>query len=216
MAVGTGAAILGGAAIGGAGSYFGAKAQADAAGDAARIEKRRLRELLPYRQAGYRGLQQFEEGIGRQPQYADVLANIESDPGYQFQLEQGQRAIEGGAAARGNLLSGRTLRGLTEFGQQLGTGYADQAYSREMGAFQNQQNQLLNLMQSGQSATGVQSSLPQLAMAGGQAQANMIGGIANTAMGGLSNLYLANLLKPQPGANIYGGGTMMPGVGGIA
>jgi hypothetical protein len=197
MAVGTGAAILGGSLIGAGGAYAAGDAQARAARRASRAERNRLAQLMPFVEAGTGALGQFQEGIDQMPQYADILAGIQDDPGYQFQLEQGMNAIQGSAAARNNLLSGRTLRGLTEFGQQLGTGYADQAYNRELGAFQNRQNQLQSLMQSGLSAGGAQSSLPQLALAGGQAQAGAIGGIANAAMGGLSNLYLSSLLQPQ-------------------
>lgn len=219
MAIGTGAAILGGAAIGGVGSYLGGKAQADAASKAARQEKKRLAQLIPFRDAGIDALGQFQGNIGQAPNYADILAGIQDDPGYQFQLERGMDTIQGSAAARNNLLSGRTLRGLTEFGQQLGTGYADQAYNRELGAFQNTQNQLQSLIQGGLTAGGAQSNLPQITMAGGQAQANMIGGIANAGTSALSNLYLSSLLKPPAGG--FGGapmagGNMMAGVGGYA
>jgi hypothetical protein len=203
MAIGTGAAILGGAALSGGASYMAGKEQADATKKASRQEKKRLAQLLPYLTAGKEALGQFQGNIDQMPQYADILAGIGDDPGYQFQLDQGMNAIQGSAAARNNLLSGRTLRGLTEFGQQLGTGYADQAYNRELGAFQNQQNQLQALMQGGLSAGGAQSNLPQITMAGGQAQANAIGGIANAGTSALSNLYLSSLLKP-PSAGFAG------------
>lgn len=201
-----GSVIAGALGVGGA--LIGADAQDDASKRAARLERQRLALLMPYVNAGTRGLEQFEANIGQQPNFADILAGIEQDPGYQFQLEQGMNAIEGSAAARNNLLSGRTLRGLTEFGQQLGTGYADQAYNRELGAFQNRQNQLLTLMQGGQSAAGAPSQLPALALAGGQAQAAGITGATNALTGTLSNLYLANLLKAPQGT--YGGFTPTP------
>jgi hypothetical protein len=189
---------------GGIGAAFGlqafgqsraADAQEDANRKATKLEKKRLAELLPYREAGLRALGQYEGNIGQMPQYADVLAGIQDDPGYQFQLEQGMNTIQGSAAARNNLLSGRTLRGLTDFGQQLGTGYADQAYSRELGNFQNTQNQLLTLLQGGQSASGVQNALPQLALQAGQNKANFITGLSNTGTSAISNLYLNNLLQ---------------------
>jgi hypothetical protein len=199
----TTAAVLGAAAIGAGGSYMAGKEQAGATAKAARQEKKRLAQLLPYLNAGKEALGQFQGNIDQMPQYADILAGIQDDPGYQFQLEQGMNAIQGSAAARNNLLSGRTLRGLTEFGQQLGTGYADQAYNRELGAFQNTQNQLQMLMQGGLTAGGAPSNLPQITMAGGQAQAGMIGGIANAGTSALSNLYLSSLLK-QPSAGFGG------------
>lgn len=197
-----------GGALGLGGALIGADAQEDASKRAASLERQRLALLMPFVNSGTRGLEQFEANIGQQPSYADILAGIEQDPGYQYQLEQGMNAIQGSAAARNNLLSGRTLRGLTEFGQQLGTSYADQAYNRELGAFQNEQNQLQALMQGGLAAGGQPSQLPQLALAGGQAQAAGITGAANALTGTLSNLYLANLLKP-PSAP-FGGFTPTP------
>ena len=43
-------------------------------------------------------------------------------PGYQFGMNEGSRAVQSGAAARGQLNSGKTLKDLMRFGQ----GYADQ------------------------------------------------------------------------------------------
>lgn len=201
-----GSVVGGGLAL--AGAALGARSQNKASKRATRLERQRLAQLQPWLLAGRRGLRDFERNIGEAPSYADILAGIQDDPGYQFQLESGMNAIEGSAAARNNLLSGRTLRGLTEFGQQLGTGYADQAYNRELGAFQNEQNQLQALMQGGLAAGGQPSNLPQLALAGGQAQAAGITGATNALTGTLSNLYLANLLKAPQGT--YGGFTPTP------
>ena len=51
------------------------------------------------------------------PQERDAL--LMSMPGYQFQFEQGKRAVESSGASRGLLGSGALLRSLTEFGQGL-------------------------------------------------------------------------------------------------
>jgi len=40
-------------------------------------------------------------------------------PGYQFQLQQGEQALQNSAAAQGNLLTGGTAKGLDEFSQGL-------------------------------------------------------------------------------------------------
>ena len=68
------------------------------------------------------------------PPTAESLVN---DPGYQFRLRAGQQALEGSAAARGGLLSGGAMRGLTQFGQELGSQEYQAAYGRALG-----QNQL--------------------------------------------------------------------------
>jgi hypothetical protein len=44
---------------------------------------------------------------------------FEADPGYQFRLSEGQKALERSAAARGNVLGAATQKNLTRFGQNL-------------------------------------------------------------------------------------------------
>jgi hypothetical protein len=48
-------------------------------------------------------------------------SNFYTSPGYQFRLEQGQRAVETGASANSRLFSGRTKKELQDFGQQMGS-----------------------------------------------------------------------------------------------
>jgi hypothetical protein len=57
-----------------------------------------------------------------------VMERLQSKPGYQFRLGEGQRAVEAGAAARGGLNSGAALRALTRYGQNFGT----QEYDNEL------------------------------------------------------------------------------------
>jgi hypothetical protein len=56
--------------------------------------------------------------------------NPQADPGFQFRLQQGQKAIEGAAAAQGNQLSGGTLKDLMEYGQGLASDEAANAFNR--------------------------------------------------------------------------------------
>jgi len=55
---------------------------------------------------------------------------LKDDPGYNFRLNEGLNAIEGRGAARGNRLSGSTLKDLTEYGQGFASNEADKAYQR--------------------------------------------------------------------------------------
>lgn len=64
--------------------------------------------------------------------------NIQDDPGYAFRSQQGQKAVEQSAAARGGTMSGGTLKALTQYGQ----GFASQEYQN---AFSRHQQQLENL-----------------------------------------------------------------------
>lgn len=118
-------------------------------------------------------------------------------PGYQFQLDEGNKAIERGAAARGLRLSGGTLKGLQQYGQ----GLADTTYGDYF-------NRLAGIAGTGQTATGMASSLGQnyanqagqntmnanaLAgnawMQGGQARASGYTGMNNAFQGGINNMF---------------------------
>lgn len=73
---------------------------------------------------------------------------VTSDPSYQFRLNQGIGAIENSAAARGGLLSGNTLRGVTD--------YAQNAASQE---YNNQFARWLQQLGLGQNATNAMSGI---------------------------------------------------------
>lgn len=181
------------------GQVYAAKQQEKGINRARQDERMRLRQLAPYQQAGTQALEQFQGNLTGQPSYADVLARLQSDPGYQFEMQQGQDAIQGAAAARGLLRSGRTLKDLVGYAQGLASQRAGDAYTRELNAFTTQQNQLLQLMQAGQSAAGANSNLGQLALAQGQNSANLGVNLANVATNAMGNLAFANMLQ-QPGA----------------
>lgn len=211
MAIGLGAAILGGAAISGVGSVLGAREASDGAKYAARLEARRMRELKPFTEAGKEALPQFQEGINDIPTMADLLGYVRTDPGIQFQMEQGRNLIEGGAAARGKLLSGDTLRELTEYGQGVASQGIDTALNRNLTLQGTRQNQLLSLLQAGLSASGRPSQLPSLALAQGQAKSDMYTNLSNTANNAVSNYTFLELMKKSP---YFGGGANAGGAAG--
>lgn len=97
------------------------------------------------------------------PQFTgNPLERLMTDPGYQFRLGQGQQALERSAAARGGLLSGRQMKDLTQYGQDMG--------SQE---FQNAFNRLAGIAGIGQSAT--QQGNVAAGQFGGQAAENILG-----------------------------------------
>jgi hypothetical protein len=61
------------------------------------------------------------------PTGEEVLA---ADPGYQFRLSEGLRALENRAAQRGTLRSGATLQALMDYGQDTASQEYDKAYNR--------------------------------------------------------------------------------------
>ncbi|SFI84479.1 hypothetical protein [Albimonas pacifica] len=109
---------------------------------------------------------------------------FEATPGYQFQLEQGQQAIDRSAAARGGLFSGATMKASQRFGQ----GLAAQEYNTYL-------NRLAALAGTGQAATGATASAGQASaantgnalMTAGQARASGYSGMANALSGGVQN-----------------------------
>lgn len=73
----------------------------------------------------------YEAYAGKVPEFVAPTADtVRNDPGYQFRMEQGSRAIQGGAAAKGNLLSGKAQKELAEYGQGLASDEYDRAYNR--------------------------------------------------------------------------------------
>lgn len=116
----------------------------------------------PYRAGGGAAQDQVYSLLGLNGSNAQDAAyqQFRTDPGYQFQMDQGINAIQSSAANKGNLNSGRTLKALQSYGQ----GMADQSYN-------NYLTRLMGLGQQGLGAT--QAAVGTAAQgAGGQFQAN--------------------------------------------
>lgn len=108
----------------------------------------------------------YEEGVARQQPFLETgteffnrLAQyhrdpeggqnlLMMDPGYQFRLGEGMKALDRQAAARGGLISGGALRAAQRYGQD--------AASQEFG---NAYNRLASMAQTGPRAAGVMSEL---------------------------------------------------------
>lgn len=108
----------------------------------------------------------------------------EGSPGYQWQLQQGQQAIDNSAASGGGLFSGATLKAQ----QTYGTGLANQDYYNNLNSLMGVTNLGQNAAaQTGQAAqnyaTGASNSLANL----GNAQAAGYTGMANSLNSGLNN-----------------------------
>jgi len=121
------------------------------------------------------------------------MAQFQADPGYGFRFEQGQKALERSAAARGGLISGNTGGALQRFGQDM----ASQEYQNAFNRYQTERSARLNPLQS---LAGVgQTSVNQLGAAGqnyamgmgealgagAQARASGYMGMANAFGGGV-------------------------------
>jgi hypothetical protein len=139
MAIATGTAILGSAIIGAAGSaaagIFGgnkaADAQKKAAKKAAKAQNAALaaqtKLVAPYVEAGKNALAEYQ----KMAPYKDFgMAEFQADPGYNFRMAEGMKALERSAAARGLLQSGGTLKGIQQYGQNLASSEYENAFSR--------------------------------------------------------------------------------------
>lgn len=167
-----GVATLGGGIIAASGAKSAANAQAQAAQDANAAQERMFAKQTelqePFRQAGLTAQQQILQllGIGGDasaPGYGSLAkpfseADFKADPGYAFRQSEGMKALERSATARGNLLSGSTMKGIQRFGQDLASQEYANAFNRYQIERSNKLNPLQSLMGSGQSSTNVMTS----------------------------------------------------------
>ena len=116
---------------------------------------------------------------------APTLAQAQQEPGYQFALGQGTKALTNSAAASGNLLTGNTGEALQQYGQQFGEQNYQNVYNRAMQQYELGYNQFetnqSNLFNRYASLAGLgQTSAAQL---GNQGQA-AAGNVANISLTG--------------------------------
>lgn len=167
--IGTTAAILASAAIGIGGSLISANMQASSADKAAQAQvesadkqiasnektlAQQREDQRPWREAGEAALTQLQAGIA-DGSFDPSNFTFTADPGYQWRLDQGQKAIERGASARGNLFSAGTQTAIGAYGQEFASNEYDRAYQRNAGAQTAKFNALASVAGTGQRATDV-------------------------------------------------------------
>lgn len=196
--------MLGGTLLGGAlNAQDAANAQVDAANNATANTRSMFdttqANLKPYMLGGNAALSSLLEklksgDLGGQFTSADYLAN--KDPGYDFQLQQGQQALQNSQAAGDGALSGSALKGLIGFNQGMAsTGYQN-AYNRWLQSQQNTYGQLSGLASLGENAganignTGANfgKTMSDTITGAGNAKASGIMGVNNSVMGGINSL----------------------------
>ncbi|MGE3681951.1 MAG: tail fiber domain-containing protein [Bdellovibrionales bacterium] len=80
------------------------------------------------------------------------MADFQADPGYQFRMQEGMKALQNSAAAKGNLNSGATLKALTRYGQDFASNEFTNAYNRFNSDRDRRFNRLSSLAGLGQTA----------------------------------------------------------------
>ena len=200
------AATIGSALIGSSASKKAASTQADAANRAADLQMQQFERQVelqePWRQAGITALNKLTPLATEYTPFG--MQQFQQDPGYAFRMQEGMKALERSAAARGGLLSGSMLKGAQRYGQDL----ASQEYMNAFNRYQAERNARLNPLQSlagvGQTATNQLGQAGQT-MAGnvGQAMGAAAQARASGYVGGANALSqgLGTYLNYQQGQN---------------
>ena len=163
------------------------------------------------------------------PEYGSLMrdfgmSDFQKDPGYEFRMNEGIRSQQRGAAASGLLGSGKYMKDLMRFGQDLGSQEYGRAYDRFQINRANKLNPLQSLAGVGQSVAGrmgdagmsFANNAGNTIMQGANARASgYVGGAnaINNAIGQGFNMYQNNRmmnLMERPRS----GGVIGPGYGG--
>jgi hypothetical protein len=222
MAIATGTAL----ALSAGAGLVGAKMSADAARSAARTQAQAANramaqeremydiargDLAPYRELGYTALGDIENRIPFfTSQFGDEQLQQYLDPSMDFRRRLGEQTTARMLNVGGGAISGNTLRGLEEFGQNLASTEYGNAFNRFQNERTNIYNPLANIAGMGQQSvnTGVQAGQnfagQQTGLLTSQAAAQAAGqvGAANAYSGALGNVgnmaFLSSLMRPQP------------------
>jgi hypothetical protein len=199
-------------------------------------------DLAPYREGGVTAQNQLMQmlGIGGDTTASNYgkyakdfgMSDFTTDPGYQFRLDQGMRALNASAAAKGMGQAGANIKGALDYGQNLGSQEYQNAFNRYQINRTNQIAPLQSLYAGGQAAaagsaaqaqalgqnlgntyTNLGQGLGQAAVAGGNAQAsgylNSANAVTNALNQGMSSYTMNNYLNRGaggiPAAPMYGG-----------
>ncbi|MGI9485412.1 MAG: hypothetical protein ACR2RF_05930 [Geminicoccaceae bacterium] len=164
-----------------------ADAQTAASGAAIGEQRRQFdlirSDLAPFREQGVNALNQFA---------ASVLGPLEETPAFQFTRDQGLKAIDQLAGARGKAFSGENIRGAKQFASGLA--------SQEIN---NQLNRLAGLAGIGQTSTaqggafgaGSANAISQLLGEQGAARASGFVGQQNAISDSINNALLFGALR---------------------
>lgn len=171
VAVGIGAGVSAAAGIAGSAiqahsANKAADKQRDAAREANELQRQQFNQIRsdfqPYRQAGGVALGEMQSADFKRD---FTQSDFQVDPGYQFRMDEAQKALERSAAARGGLQSGRTLKDLTRWSQGLASNEYQNAYNRFNADRDRRFARLSNLANMGQ-ASAAQSATAGMNYAG--------------------------------------------------
>lgn len=105
----------------------------------------------PWRTTGEKYLGELDNSMGDLNR-TFTMSDFQADPGYQFRMSEGQKALERSASAKGRLNSGATMKALTRYGQDFASNEFNNAYNRFTNDQTNRFNRLSSLSGLGQVA----------------------------------------------------------------
>jgi len=145
---------------------------------------RQTDNLNPYLQVGQQSAQGLMEasapGGSLTRQFsAPTAEEAAATPGFQFQLQQGNQALQRAAAAGGSLMSGGTLKAASQYGQGLASTYYQNAYNNALTSFQTNRNNTLGTLMAGLNVG--QTATSQFDQSQQHAGSLMSGNITNAA-----------------------------------
>jgi hypothetical protein len=189
---GVATAIVGGAVIGGYMTSQASKSAANTQADAARYSAdqqaaataQQIAVSEPWRTKGEIALNQLStmsQPGGELMQEFNPATASTMDPGYAFRFNEGMKALNASAAARGGLISGNALRSSIGFGQEMGSQEYTNAFNRYQINRANKLDPLKFLSGQGQAAAAGQASSIG---AGATNTANLMTGAANANAAG--------------------------------
>jgi hypothetical protein len=159
-----------------------ARAQASAIREATALQRQMYnttrKDLAGYRDLGSTGLQQMNQGLPEMTR-SFTASDFVKDPGYDFRMQEGAKALERSAAARGGLMGGAAGKAMARYGQD----YASNEYQNVYNRFNQDRDQRFNKLsslinvgqnsatQTGNFAQNYANNAGQAMMAGGDAQA---------------------------------------------
>lgn len=201
IAIGAGIAAVGTIASGAMSSdaaQSAADTQAQASANATAEQQREFniqqQNLAPYLASGQAGLNQLNAQLPSLTK-AFTPQDLQNYPGYQFQLQQGNLALQSQNASRGLLNSGATLKDMVNYNQ----GLASTTYNNAFNQYQTQQTNTFNKLasvagigqaatqQANQAAQNLGNNVAGLTVGAGNAQAAGQIGSANAWANGVGS-----------------------------
>lgn len=215
---GVATAIAGAAVIGAVASNSAANKQAKAAKNATQLQQNQWNDtresLQPYMDQGKSALASLNSFLA-DPNNQSFTAedfNRHSDPSYQWQLQQGQQALQNSQAAGDGVLSGAALKGMQNYTQGLASTNYQNAYTNWFNTTNQNYSRLAGMAQLGEGAAAGAGNIGAN-LAGTAASSTMAAGNAGAAgIMGASNAFTNGA---NNGAGYYMLSSMMNGNNGV-